>query len=339
MRLPLQGSRLRLLAISVSAIVLAGAFLFPASASASDPTYSVSATPKVVHMGDSPTILSTVVGGTPNCDYLVGLTVTGPSGTSTSVTIHLYTLVSGKGNVSVSYPGFFPGGSTGTPGKYTLSATFTCGGYAYGYGYGTGSATGAFTVLPPPTATLKVVSVDQDGNPIYGYPVHLSQNGHPVAAGTTSYAHSIYTLEKYAVAVDSSYRGCNFSHWQDTSSTNASRSISITAFTRLIAVYTCVRSTLVVVTEHASGGPISGYYTTLAQNGTTIPESCAFSTCAFQVDNGQTYVVSVDNYRMEMFSQWSNGKGSTYPWGGSMAVTIPPLSSPTTVVAVADYAP
>src|SRR5437868_3418214 len=140
MRHSFQSRTARVTGILVSLAIVAAVFAFPSMANASDPSFSIFAHSAVIFVGGSTRITANVTGGTPNCDYSVMIKVTGPN-VSNSVTIHLYTLNSGKGQVSVSYPGFFPGGSTSNPGTYNLAATFSCGGggYGYGYGYGTGS--------------------------------------------------------------------------------------------------------------------------------------------------------------------------------------------------------
>ena len=412
--------------ILVSLAIVAAVFAFPSVANASDPSFSIFAHSAVIFVGGSTRITANVTGGTPNCDYSVMIRVTGPN-VSSSVTIHLYTLKSGQGHVTVSYPGFFPGGSTSNPGTYSLAATFTCG--SYGYGYGTGSATGSFQVRPRPhapltvktfdisgnqilgyytvlsangtilqtgfspitfsldtntpyvvqvqdygffvfdhwndtgstdrnrnvsivssteidaiyrqiqTVTLKVISLDQNNNPIFGYKVDLYQAGNLLSTGLTTFAHTVIASQPYSVVVDSGSNGCTFVRWADTGSSNPSRTVSITGYTTFAAVYECVTSTLVVVTEHANDGPLTGYYTTISQNGTVLPESCSFSTCAFPVDNGQTYQVTVSNFGGEVFDHWSDNMGITYPWGGSRAVTVAGGGTTITITVVALYNP
>src|SRR2546425_8191487 len=119
----LQSRKVRVIGILVSLAIVAAVFVFPSVANASDPSFSIFAHSAVIFVDGSTRITANVTGGTPNCDYSVMIRVTGPN-VSSSVTIHLYTLNSGKGQVSVSYPGFFPGGSTSNPGTYNLTATF-----------------------------------------------------------------------------------------------------------------------------------------------------------------------------------------------------------------------
>ena len=50
---------------------------------------------------------------------------------------------------------------------------------------------------------------------------------------------------------------------------------------------------------------MSGYYTTLWQNGGLV-QSC-FTACSFTVSNGQSYQVMLANFGNEVFNHWSDG--------------------------------
>jgi hypothetical protein len=67
-------------------------------------------------------------------------------------------------------------------------------------------------------------------------------------------------------------------------------------------------NTLTVKTVNAAGSPITGYYTTLSQNGAVI--KTAFSPASFTLNSGQTYQVAVSDYGQYVFDHWSDGSTS-----------------------------
>jgi hypothetical protein len=67
-------------------------------------------------------------------------------------------------------------------------------------------------------------------------------------------------------------------------------------------------STLTVKTVNAAGSSISGYYTTLWQNGVII--KTAFSPASFTLNSGQTYQIAVADYGDYVFDHWNDGSTS-----------------------------
>jgi hypothetical protein len=67
-------------------------------------------------------------------------------------------------------------------------------------------------------------------------------------------------------------------------------------------------STLTVKTVNDVGSPISGYHTTLWQNGVII--KTAFSPASFTLNSGQTYQVAVADYGDYVFDHWNDGSTS-----------------------------
>ncbi|HEX2615617.1 MAG TPA: hypothetical protein VHL10_08995, partial [Nitrososphaera sp.] len=63
-------------------------------------------------------------------------------------------------------------------------------------------------------------------------------------------------------------------------------------------------SQLTIVTQDSGGSQISGYYTTLMQNGNFI--AAGFSPATFSVAAGQSYVVSVQDYGSYVFDHWQD---------------------------------
>lgn len=68
---------------------------------------------------------------------------------------------------------------------------------------------------------------------------------------------------------------------------------------------TVVTRAISASTVNSTGGPITGYYTTLWQNGTQL--DCCFIQCSFSVNNGDTYSVAVSDYAGVVFNHWSEG--------------------------------
>jgi hypothetical protein len=134
-------STTRALAIAIVAVALLSAATLPALAAPASQTYQVTTDKKIDQAGQPLRVIATVKEGTPGCAYSVALTVTGPGGVSATDTLTLTTSAySGGGHASASFPSAFSGtASTKTPGKYTVTATFTC-------NYISGSATSSFTV-------------------------------------------------------------------------------------------------------------------------------------------------------------------------------------------------
>jgi hypothetical protein len=97
------------------------------------------------------------------------------------------------------------------------------------------------------------------------------------------------------------------------------------------AVYNCSGTSAInVSTVNSAGTPITGYYTTLWQNGVQV-NSC-FSPCSFTVKGGQTYQVLADSYGSETFSHWQNDGATGYE-----TVNVP--STGTTISLTAVYSP
>jgi hypothetical protein len=89
-------------------------------------------------------------------------------------------------------------------------------------------------------------------------------------------------------------------------------------------------STIDVATTNSNNGALTGYYTTLWQNGVQI-NSC-FSPCSFTVTNGASYQIAVSDYGSESFSHWSDGTTNMFH-----TVDVP--SASTTISLAAVYSP
>ncbi|MDG6924308.1 MAG: hypothetical protein JRN67_13580, partial [Nitrososphaerota archaeon] len=161
------------------------------------------------------------------------------------------------------------------------------------------------------TSTLTVQTIDTNGNQILGYYTVLFESGQPVIAGFSPMTFALYNGESYEIQVQN-YGSYVFDHWSDDSSTNQTRTVSISSDTTLTAVYRNVNSPppwtnslLKVSTELANGTQVDGLYTATFQNG--IQLQYGFSAYSFIVNNGQTYQVAVADYGNYHFSHWSDG--------------------------------
>jgi hypothetical protein len=188
---------------------------------------------------------------------------------------------------------------------------------------------------PPPTFLLSVITEDTKGNQIYGYyniftcprttNLEFSPVNYSMSLGTTC----SMLFENYGNFV--------FDHWQDTGSSDPYRVISITANTRIVAVYRNVtapppagQSEIWVSTTDSSGNAITGYYTALFKGGVQL--TAGFSPYSFLVQNDGTYQVVAEDYGQYMFSHWSDGTTDRFH-----TVNVP--STSTTVSLTAVYTP
>jgi hypothetical protein len=83
---------------------------------------------------------------------------------------------------------------------------------------------------------LKVRSVDNFGNPIYGYYTVLSSNGNTINTGFTTAKFSLDNGASYVVEVED-YGNYVFDHWKGSGSTFRAQGIVITSDTTMTAVY------------------------------------------------------------------------------------------------------
>jgi hypothetical protein len=87
------------------------------------------------------------------------------------------------------------------------------------------------------TSQAVIISVDPQGHTVSGFWTTLSQNGVQVNADWTHVAFNVNNGQQYVVSPSAGYGEHVFDRWQDTGSTNPSRTISITRDTPFIAVY------------------------------------------------------------------------------------------------------
>ena len=139
--------------------------------------------------------------------------------------------------------------------------------------------------------------------------VDIWANGVQTSSGLTNTSLAVTQGQNFTVGAFDN--GCyRFSHWTD-GSTQRFRNMSITSNTTLTAVYSNIclpppagYSNINITTVDSSGSTISGYYTTLWQNG-ALNQSC-FSSCSFAVAPG-TYQVAVSDSNGLFFNHWADG--------------------------------
>ena len=105
-------------------------------------------------------------------------------------------------------------------------------------------STGAGTVsvmqggAPNETSLLTISSRATNGSALKGFHTTLYLGGRAVVSGSTPVTFALDDGQQAVVRVDG-YANCAFSHWADTGSTNATRSIAIGGDTQMTAVYAC----------------------------------------------------------------------------------------------------
>jgi hypothetical protein len=104
---------------------------------------------------------------------------------------------------------------------------------------------------------------------------------------------------------------------------------TITTYSLLVKFNNTI-SVIDTLTINSTAKPITGYYTTLWQNGNQLA-SC-FSPCQFAVNNGQTYQIAVADYGSEYFAHWQDGSTNRF-----YTVNVP--SASTTIPLTATYNP
>ena len=165
--------------------------------------------------------------------------------------------------------------------------------------------------------------------------VDIWANGVQTSSGFTNVSLAVTAGQTFTVGAFDN--GCyRFSHWTD-GSTQRFLNMSITANTTLTAVYSNIclplpagDSSINVTTVDGSGSAISGFYTTLWQNG-ALNQSC-FSPCSFAVAPG-TYRVAVSDSGGLFFNHWTDGSTArfhTVTASGSPKINLTAVYSTTT---------
>jgi len=158
------------------------------------------------------------------------------------------------------------------------------------------------------TSQLTVATQDASGATLAGYNTVLTQNGVTVGSGFTPVTFTLNNGQSYSLLVNG-YGSCGFDHWLDTGSTGNPRAVSITSATSLTAVMNCSRSQLTITSQAINGTVITGYYTELHDQSSTVLAT-GFTPVTYTLSNGQTYLVLVAGYGSCGFDHWLD-TGST----------------------------
>jgi glucose/arabinose dehydrogenase/chitodextrinase len=132
------------------------------------------------------------------------------------------------------------------------------------------------TADDPPTSTynLSVRSADMSGNAISGYYTVISSDGNIVSDGYTPLTYIGQPGQTYTVTI-SDYGDAFFDHWED-GSTSRTRNVTLntnlvlTAYFSIGAPPSPSEYELMVTSTDMSGNTITGYYTTISSDGTTV---------------------------------------------------------------------
>lgn len=172
--------------------------------------------------------------------------------------------------------------------------------------------------------TLTIASLYADGTPLSGMWTVVSQNGAVAGSGFSPVTFSLLPGVTYTMTI-ANYQDITFYRWQDTNSTTASRTLSLSQTTTLKATYFSnlhplpanpSQITLNVNAITQLGTAISGVYTVIKNGTATGPILAAKNTpINYQATIGQTYSVRPSDYEIfasgsYTFVQWSDGNTS-----------------------------
>jgi hypothetical protein len=164
---------------------------------------------------------------------------------------------------------------------------------------------------PPGQSDVSVITVDLGGSQISGLYTVLYQNGAAIGNGFSMATFSVENGHEYEVEVQD-YGKYKFSHWSD-NQTLRRRAFVASGPVVFTVVYKTgqpsSQSTVRVSTVDSSNATISGYYTTLWQNGQLV--SSAFSPASFNISGGN-YQVAVSDYGSYVFDHWSDGTANRF---------------------------
>lgn len=201
------------------------------------------------------------------------------------------------------------------------------------------SATYGTTFYP----TLTINTQDINGNAISGFNATFSQNGNMVASGSTPTTFTLTNNQNYELSVNyiSNYV---FDHWEDTGSTSATRDISITSDTTIIAVYktmlqpptgltaTAVSSSQINLSWSAptnnGGSTISGYVIERSVDGGTSWSTVQSNTGSISTTYSDTGLAHSTTYTYRVSA--INSMGTSSPSNTASARTFDTAPSPPT---------
>ena len=250
------------------------------------------------------------IGPPPPAEHTLTVTSVGPSGNT--ITGYYTTIESGGSTVQT---GFTPLTFTGTAGTtYTVSIR-DYGGLAFAH-WEDGSITRARTLSLNSDTTvaayyresaLNVYSADLAGNTITGYYTTIESGGSTVQTGFTPLSFAANTGDTYTVAVQD-YGNFVFDHWENGSTIRA-RTLTYGSDVVLTAHYrdtTAPPGVPTLVVESLSpDNKVRNMWVFVEEEGNIIQEG--FSPLWVEIEPGNTYTVTVNDYQGLTFSHWEDG--------------------------------
>lgn len=186
---------------------------------------------------------------------------------------------------------------------------------------------------------LNISNKYDDGAGLSGMWTVLRQGTTTAATGYSPVNFNLNSGQTYTVT-PSNYQDITFHHWLDTNSTMATRTVSITQNTNLVAVYVSnshpmpsnnlpppTQVTINVNSITTNGTSVSGVYTVIKDNNGVV--MLAVNTpMSFTATTGQTYTIQISPYEIfntgsYTFTSWSDGvTGSVRTITPTQAATV-----------------
>ncbi len=165
-------------------------------------------------------------------------------------------------------------------------------------------------------SAVEIQAFTTAGIPISGYDALLLQTTNVIASCFSTCSFNITNNVNYQIYIDSYGNEC-FVNWNtvdpsDYFSIYVGGNVSTTLIERAYFA-PCAPSNssqLTITSQTTSGATISGYYTVLNQSSTVV--ATGYTPTTFNVNNGETYIVQVDNYQSCNFAYWADTGNTSY---------------------------
>lgn len=173
----------------------------------------------------------------------------------------------------------------------------------------TGSSTP--TTSSTGTSTLTLNTQDTNGAALNGYWMALYQNGQTIATGYSPVTFTLNNGQTYTVESDG-YGSCAFSHWLDTGSTSAQRTVSIVSNTALTSVLSCGSTT---TTTTSTSTTSTTTHTSMISTSTTKSTTTTTTTSTTGSTSASTTSTSTISYfTVKIKSAVAGGSGFSGVW-------------------------
>jgi hypothetical protein len=157
--------------------------------------------------------------------------------------------------------------------------------------------------------TLTVNAQLTGGSALNGIVVSLSQNGQSVGSNLTPGLFTANTGAQYTISVSGTSQ-YTFDHWVDNSSTNPSRSLTVTQDTTLTAVFQRTFRVISVNTKLLDNSTLTNINISASQNGASVASGP--SPVQFNLNLGQTYLLSAASPTTSyQFDHWQDNNTSS----------------------------